>query len=78
MDEPELNRQSFVVTIWLEETAEEAGTATWRGHVTHVPSGERRYLKRLEDIVDFVRPYLARMGIKPAPPWADCWRRRKL
>ncbi len=76
MDEPELNRQSFVVTIWLEETAEEAGTATWRGHVTHVPSGERRYLKRLEDIVEFVRPYLARMGIKPAPPWAECWHRR--
>ncbi len=77
MDEPELNRQSFVVTIWLEETAEEAGTATWRGHVTHVPSGERRYLKRLEDIVDFVRPYLARMGIKPAPSWAERWRGRK-
>ena len=71
-------RQALVGPFGVEKPAEEAGTATWRGHVTHVPSGERRYLKRLEDIVEFVRPYLARMGIKPAPPWADCWRRRKL
>ena len=33
---------SFIVRIWVEETAEESGRSSWRGHITHVPSGERR------------------------------------
>jgi hypothetical protein len=60
---------SFIVKIWLEETVEEAGKATWRGHITHVPSGERRYLKNLDDIADFITLYLKEMGVKPGPFW---------
>ncbi len=71
MDEPEMTSLSFVVTIWLEETAEEAGQATWRGHVTHVPSGDRGYLARLDDIVTFIRPYLARLGVTAKLPWNE-------
>ena len=56
--------QSFITKIWLEETAEEAGQATWRGHVTHVPSGERQYVKTLGDIERFVAPYLQEMGVE--------------
>lgn len=51
---------SFIVKIWLEESPEEAGEvdeATWRGHVTHVPSGQRRYFERLQDVVAFIRTY---------------------
>jgi hypothetical protein len=55
--------QSFIVKIWLEETAEEAGIAVWRGHVTHVPSGKRRYIKELADVRAFIAPYLQRMGV---------------
>ena len=55
---------SFVVKIWLEETVEEAGRAKWRGHITDVLSGERRYLQRLSEIGDFIMPYLERMGVK--------------
>jgi hypothetical protein len=58
--------QSFIVKVWLEESAEEAGAATWRGHVTHVPNQERRYLNTLDDIVDFIAPYLELMGVQPA------------
>ena len=54
---------SFIVKIWLEETAEEAGKATWRGHITHVPSGKRRYIKDLDEIWIFITPYLERMGV---------------
>lgn len=57
---------SFIVKVWLEESLEEASEATWRGHITHVPSQERRYLHALEDIIDFIGPYLERLGIKPA------------
>jgi hypothetical protein len=69
----EANTHSFVVRVWLEETAQEAGRTTWRGHITHVPSGERRYLKNLNDIVTFIVPYFERMGVK----FGVCWRVRQ-
>lgn len=59
----ELNTHPFIVKVWLEETAEEAGQATWRGHITHVPSGRRRYLKDLNEIRAFIAPYLEEMGV---------------
>ena len=64
MDLFEANTHPFIVKIWLEETAEEAGQATWRGHITHVPTGERRYLKDLDDIAAFITPYLEGMGVE--------------
>ena len=64
MGQPESNAQSFIIKIWLEEPVEEAGRATWRGHITHVPSGERRYLKDLNDITAFIVPYLQQLGVK--------------
>jgi hypothetical protein len=65
LDCPEEYTHSFIIKIRLEETAEEAGRATWRGHITHVPSGERRYLKKLDEIMAFIRPYLQEMGVRP-------------
>lgn len=62
MEQPDTH--SFVVKVWLEETVEEAGRARWRGHVTHVASGERRYLESLSGLAAFVRPYLERWGVK--------------
>jgi hypothetical protein len=60
----ESNTHSFIIKIWLEESVEEAGRARWRGYITHVPSGERSYLKDLDDIVAFMAPYLEGMGLK--------------
>ena len=57
---------SFITKIWLEESAEEAGRAIWRGTITHVPSGERRYLHALDDVTAFIVPYLAGMGVRPS------------
>jgi hypothetical protein len=64
MDPPETDTHSFIVTLWLEETEQEAGRATWRGHITHVPTGTRRYLSNVREIIDFITPYLKRMGVK--------------
>lgn len=58
----EEDSQSFIVKVWLEETAEEAGHATWRGHITHVPSGARRYFDTLDEMSLFVASYLEKMG----------------
>ncbi len=65
MDLFETNTHSFIVKIWLEETAKEAGRAMWRGHITHVANDERRYLKDMDDISAFITPYLKSMGVKP-------------
>lgn len=64
MDLSEANVHSFVVRIWLEEEESEIQEAIWRGHVTHVPSGERRYIKRLSELNTFIIPYLEAMGVR--------------
>lgn len=61
---PETNTHSFIIKIWLEETPEETERVVWRGHITHVPSGERRYLKECDDVVFFILPYLEQMGVQ--------------
>jgi hypothetical protein len=69
METFEANTHPFIIKIWLEETAEEAGQAVWRGHITHVPSGERRYIADLSDITAFIVPYLERMGVEHRLWW---------
>ena len=68
-DDFETTTHPFIIKIWLEDTTEEAGQAVWRGHITHVPSGKRRYLKELDDITAFILPYLEGMGVKAEPRW---------
>jgi hypothetical protein len=67
MDLFEANTHPFIVKIWLEETVEEAGRATWRGHITHVPSGKRHYLTDLDDVTAYIAHYLEEMGVKLSP-----------
>jgi hypothetical protein len=56
---PEANTLSFIVKIWVEQLAEEGGKATWRGSVTHVGTGERQFIKNLDEISEKIKPYLA-------------------
>ena len=77
MDIRETESHSFIVKIWREETAEEAGEAMWRGHITHVPSGQRRYFQALDDVSHFIAPYLAAMGVSRDDSWQrkSWWKR---
>lgn len=65
METSEGNTHPFIVRIWLEETAEEARQPSWRGQITHVPSGKRRTFSRLPDMTAFIVPYLESMGVRP-------------
>jgi hypothetical protein len=58
------NTHVFIVRLWLEPREIEGETNEWRGVIEYVPSGERRYFRDLNDIVDFARPYLEGMGVK--------------
>ena len=68
MEQTESHTHSFIVKIWLEETLEEDGRARWRGHITHVPGGERQYLQDLSTILLFIEPYLEMMGVNLNKP----------
>ena len=69
MDLIEFNTHSFIVKIWLEEPTDDNHKGKWRGHITHVPGGERRYLKNLGEILAFIVPYLMSMGLRPDALW---------
>jgi hypothetical protein len=56
---------SFIIRLRIEESGEEEGLITWRGYITHVPGGERRYLQSLDDISNFIATYLAATGARP-------------
>ena len=55
MDLPESKVHSFIIKLWLEG---ESNLLSWHGHITHVPSGARRYFKKLSEITDFISEYL--------------------
>jgi hypothetical protein len=69
MDTLEPEAQSFIVKVWVEDGSETSSQAVLRGHITHVLSNERRYLKDLGEIEDFIAPYLKEMGVKLGMRW---------
>lgn len=58
MDAPESKVHSFIVKLWQEETGDKVKKPVWHGYITHVPDGQRRYLKRLRDVADFITRFL--------------------
>jgi hypothetical protein len=62
MEPTESRTHSFIIKIWLEEETDESGRMVWRGHITHVPGGERQYIQDLSAISSFIRPYLGLLG----------------
>lgn len=56
---------SFIIKLWLEQASEgEADSVTWHGHITHVPGGERAYLKDLDAATAFITAYLEAYGVR--------------
>jgi hypothetical protein len=60
---------SFVIKIWFETQSQQSGKVFWRGHITHVPSSERKYIQVLEDIPAFIATYLEEAGVRPGLYW---------
>lgn len=78
MDFTESNVQSFVVKLWLEQTAEEEPPRLSHGYVTHVPSGERRYVRELGGVSEFIAERLMETGVKLGMCWRiKLWARRR-
>lgn len=62
-DSIESNTHSFIVRVWLEQTPDDNARTVWRGHITHVPSGKRRYFQDLEYVSRFIGAYLHEIGM---------------
>ncbi len=62
LSEPSVH--SFIIKLWFEQASEEANSTTWHGHITHVPGGERAYLKDLDEVAAFITPYLKAGGVR--------------
>lgn len=60
MDSADTRVFSVIVKIWVEDS----GKPTWHGRVTHIPSGEQYYVRRVEDIAEIVCRYLSAIGLK--------------
>jgi hypothetical protein len=60
--------QSFIVKLWVESVARDGEPASWRGRITHVPSGRQAYIQSLAELPPFIAPYLEGMGVK-LPAW---------
>lgn len=59
-----VTNHSFIVKIMIEEAADRSSPSSWHGQVTHVQDGEHRYITALDEINDFIRPYLIERGVQ--------------
>ena len=69
MDLLEPSAQSFIVKVWVEDNTETGVKGALRGHITHVSSSKRQYIKNLDEISDFIVPHLEEMGVKLGMRW---------
>jgi hypothetical protein len=80
VDVYEITTHSFIVKLWREQQREDGNHFIWRGHITHVPSGTRRYLRDLNEIALFMTPYLEGMQVRADPQrihgWFSRWKGR--
>ena len=60
IDSLEFRTQSFVIKVWIDEPDEDC-RMKWRGRITHVPSGDNRYVTDLAEIISFITAYLQKM-----------------
>lgn len=53
--------QSFVIKIRQTDAIPKEDELQWYGIITHVPSKNQQYFSELDEIAEFIRPYLEQM-----------------
>lgn len=54
---------SFIVQIYIDEMEEMPYPTIRFGHITHLPDGERHYIKGLNEITEFIQAHLKLNGV---------------
>jgi hypothetical protein len=57
-DQADLVIHSFVIRIWFDDANQGAGAPVWRGQITHIPGGERRYFNDIAEIPILIGQHL--------------------
>jgi hypothetical protein len=53
---------SFIIHAWREESSNKLDQVIWRGYITPVPGGERRYFTDFNEITTFIVAHLKEIG----------------
>lgn len=54
---------TFILRFWHEPRILKDAEPIWRGVIEQVPTGQRRYVKDLDEIVLFIILYMREMGV---------------
>lgn len=54
---------AYIVRVWLEQRDVKDAPVEWRGSIENVASGRTKYLTDLNEITQFIRPFLEGMGV---------------
>lgn len=57
------NLSVLILRLWKEERENDANPAVWRGMIEDVNSGERVYVKNMDEIMLLIRQHIEEMGI---------------
>ncbi len=68
MESSEEEMQVFITRLWRERREIRGAAPVLRGTVEHVPSGERRSVKDLSEVMAFMRSYLDISSMDPHGP----------
>jgi hypothetical protein len=60
---------SFIVKLWQDSDAAPSPSGGWRGQVTIVPSGERLYASKLDELPTLLASQIERAGIRLGWYW---------
>jgi hypothetical protein len=81
MDPAQVNPRSFVLKIWLDADAANAGLQarrlSWHGYVTDVSTGEKQYVRSVGDLLTFFVARLNVMNAEVNPVWRVVCRMRR-
>ena len=60
---------SFIVRIWHEPRELKGAVPEWRGVIEHISSGKRRYFRHINEVTNFMEPYLNKIEFKSGTNW---------
>lgn len=53
----------FTLRFWREPREVKSAKPKWRGVIIHLASGKKKYFENLDDVLTFIVPYMADMGL---------------
>jgi hypothetical protein len=59
----EKDTQVFIIRIWREIRENASLPVECRGVIEHLQSGERVYIKKMDEVVNFLTPYIEAGGL---------------